>query len=197
MTEATPKATTACPRADAAAAYLDGEMGPREASAFESHLPACADCAAALCEQRRLLCLLDAAFSPRAAARGVDLPADFTRVVAARARADMGGLRSASERALSTKLSLGLAALTALLLGASAPDAVLAPLGALARALLGAARIAGHAALDAGAGLAVILRAVGGRLAAGPQPLAPLYLLVSACALLLLLRLIKSYHRAH
>jgi predicted anti-sigma-YlaC factor YlaD len=192
-----PKAAANCPRVESVAAYLDGEMDAPPAALFESHVKECQSCAGALREQRRLMCLLDNAFGARAGgARSVELPADFARVVTAHARTDMGGVRSRAERAFSVKLSLALAAVTALLLGASAGDAVLGPAAALARSAAGVAGMLGHALLDAVATAVVILRAVGGRLVAGPPPVAALYCLLFAGASLLLLRLIKGYHRA-
>jgi hypothetical protein len=172
-------------------------MDAPPAALFESHVKECQSCAGALREQRRLLCLLDNAFGEGAGeARSVELPSDFARVVTAHARTDMCGVRSRAERASSVKLALALAAVTALLLGASAGDAVLGPAAALARASAGVAGMLGHALLDAVAAAVVILRAVGGRLVAGPPPVAALYCLLFAGASLLLLRLIRGYHRA-
>jgi hypothetical protein len=187
----------ACARAESAAAYLDGELDARAAEGFEEHARACSSCSAALSEQRRLLCMLDTAFRPGASAREMELPRDFARVVTARARTDMGGVRSRSERAFSVKLSLALAAVCAVLIGASTGDSVLAPVAALARAALGAGGMLLRALIDAGEGAAVIFRALGSRLVAGPGALSALYCLLFAGALLLLLRLIRSYHRAH
>ena len=194
MTEGNSKEMV-CARAESVAAYLDGEMDAGSVVAFESHLKECAACSGALREQRRLLCLLDTAFNPHAAER-VELPKDFARVVTARAQNDMGGVRSARERAFSAKLSLLLAALAALLIGASAMNDVLAPLSALGRALASVAGLLGHALADAGRGAIVILRPLGGRLVAGPSSLTVFYWLLFVGALFLLLRLIRRYHRA-
>ena len=192
-----PKAAANCPRAESVAAYLDGEMDAPPAALFESHVKECQSCAGALREQRRLLCLLDNAFGEHAGdARAVELPADFARVVTAHARTDMCGVRSRAERAFSVKLALALTAVTALLLGASAGDAVLGHAAAVARTAAGVAGMLGGALLDAVAAIVVILRALGGRLVAGPPPVAALYCLLFAGASLLLLRLIKGYHRA-
>lgn len=196
MTEAGSTLTAPCARAETAAAYLDGELDARASDSFEAHARACPVCSAAIGEQRRLLCMLDTAFRPGAPAREVDVPRDFARVVAARARTDMCGVRSPSERAFSLKLSLALASACAVLLAASAGDSVFAPAAALARSLAGAAGMLLRALLDAGQGGSVILRALGGQLVAGPVPVAALYWLLSAGALLLLLRLIRGYHRA-
>lgn len=195
MTE--PRETlAACAHADSAAAYLDGELDQRAADLFEAHARACSHCSAAVGEQRRLLCMLDTAFRPGARAREVDVPHDFARVVTARARTDMCGVRTPSERAFSVKLSLGLAAVTSVLLAASAGDSVLATAAQLARGAAGAASMILHALVDAGEGASVILGALGGRLVAGHGAPAALYWLLLAGALLLLLRLIRGYHRA-
>lgn len=186
-----------CARADSTGAYLDGEMDANGSAAFESHAKECPCCSAALREQRRLLCLLDNAFHPHAIEKRIELPKDFARVVTAHAQNDMCGLRSRAERAFSLKLSLILAASAALLLAASASDNVFAESAALARAAASIVEMLGHALYDAGTGAVVILRALGGRFVAGPQPLTALYTVLFGGALLLLLRMIRSYHRAH
>jgi len=183
-----------CEWGRAVAAYLDGEL--EDAARFESHLKECAPCAAALREQRRLLCLLDNAFD-ETFGRGVALPADFTRVVKARAQTDMSGLRERRERTISLKICLGLACAIFALLGAPALDA-LAPAAEAARAALGLGGVVAGAAADAGAGALVIGRAVGGRVvASGSNPHALLVALpLFVLALGLLVLLIGRYHRA-
>ncbi|HEX8852022.1 MAG TPA: zf-HC2 domain-containing protein, partial [Pyrinomonadaceae bacterium] len=99
--------TGSCRRAETAAAYLDGELDAAEALLFESHLRECSVCAAALLEQRRLLCLLDTAFAAREEACAA-LPKDFARVVTARAQTDMSGLRSKSEHRTALKICAAL-----------------------------------------------------------------------------------------
>lgn len=192
MTDGTSKSET-CGHVEGVAAYLDGEMDAPAADLFEAHVKGCRPCAASLGEQRRILCLLDTTFDSRA----VELPKDFARIVTARAQNDMGGVRSASERAFSAKLSLMLAASAALLLGASASESVFAPAAAFARSVAGALGMLGHALIDAGVGAVVILRVVGGRLVSGPHTLTALYWVLFTGAAVLLLRLIRSYHRAH
>jgi anti-sigma factor RsiW len=178
----------------ATAAYLDGELEDASAAIFEAHAKECAACAGALREQRRLLCLLDNAFDETFEKR-VALPADFTRVVKARAQTDMSGVRERRERTISLKICLALTFSIFALLGAPAFDA-LAPVMDAARAVAGVAGLIGNAALDAGAGTLVIARAVGGRLVADTNSHALLQWLLFACALALLLRMIGKYHRA-
>ena len=107
----------------ATAAYLDGELDADASGAFESHAKECAPCAAALREQRRLLCLLDNAFD-ETFERKVALPPDFTRVVKARAQTDMSGVRAPRERTISLKICVGLACAIFALLGAPSLDAL-------------------------------------------------------------------------
>jgi hypothetical protein len=183
-----------CRMAASAAAYLDGEMEPGAAEFFERHARECADCSDSLLEQRRLLCLLDTAFDGTFE-KGVALPADFTRVVRARAQTDMSGVRGRGERARALKICAALAAGTFLLLGAALFDAALAPVVGALRAAAGVAGVAGHAAADAGAGAGVIMRALGGRFVAGSELLLALQWVALLGALLLLLRLISRYHR--
>ena len=184
-----------CGQEAAAAPYLDGELDPSAASLFERHARECPDCTDSLLEQRRLLCLLDTAFDDTFEKK-VTLPADFTRVVRARAQTDMSGVRGRGERARALKICAALAACTCLLLGTTLFSAAIGPLADAFRAASGVAGVTGRAAVDAGAGAGVIMRAVGGRFVAGSEPFVALQWVVFVGALLLLLRLISRYHRA-
>ena len=177
-----------CGHSEHVAAYLDGDLDATAASRFEAHSRECHACSALLLEQRRLLCLLDAAFDETFKQR-VPLPRDFTRAVKARAQTDMSGVRDARERVRAAKICVALAASSLALLGVAA----FVPLLNAARAAGGFLGVAGRTAVDAGTGAGVILRAVSGR------PGAPALLLLAGCSaalLLLLLKLISSYHRA-
>jgi hypothetical protein len=184
-----------CGQASSAAAYLDGEMEPPAAALFEQHARGCSACSDSLLEQRRLLCLLDTAFD-ETFEKKVELPADFTRVVRARAQTDMSGVRGRGERAKALKICVVLAVAACALLGAALVETAFMPVVNALRAASGVAGLAGHAAVDAGAGAGVVMRAVGGRFVAGSEPLLALQWLVFVGALLLLLRLISRYHRA-
>jgi anti-sigma factor RsiW len=176
-----------CEHSAHVAAYLDGELDPPDSARFEAHARSCPACTAALLEQRRLLCLLDAAFDETFEKR-LPLPRDFTRAVKARAQTNMSGLRDARERVRALKICAALAASALALLGVAA----FGPLLNAARAAGGFLGVAGRTAADAGAGAGLILRVVSGR----PGGLTLLLLAVCAVALLLLLRLVSSYHRA-
>ncbi|HEV3468721.1 MAG TPA: zf-HC2 domain-containing protein [Pyrinomonadaceae bacterium] len=180
-----------CAHSALVAAYLDNELDAASAAGFDEHAGRCAACSSALLEQRRLLCLLDAAFD-ETYARPLALPRDFTRAVKARAQTDMSGVRDARERVRAVKICAALAASALLLLGAAA----FGPLLSAARGAGGVLGVAGRTAADAGAGAGIVLKAVGGRFGAGSGALALILVAVCAGALLLLLRLVSSYHRA-
>ncbi|HVF56359.1 MAG TPA: zf-HC2 domain-containing protein [Pyrinomonadaceae bacterium] len=183
-----------CAQTGVTAGYLDGELDAQAAGVFERHLKDCATCAAALSEQRRLLCLLDAAFD-ETFERKLALPKDFTRVVRARAQTDMSGVRSGRERATALKICAALAAATSVLLGATLSESVFAPVAAAGSGAAGVAGMAGHAVADAGAGGVVVLRAVGGRLLAETNFFGVFTWAIFAGAILLLMLLIRRYHR--
>ncbi|MFL6229826.1 MAG: anti-sigma factor family protein [Pyrinomonadaceae bacterium] len=185
-------APAACDCADVAA-YLDGELSVAESSAFESHLASCRSCAGALAEQRRLLCLLDAAFAR--AQRKVPLPEDFVRVVKARAQTDMRCVRRSSEKWLALALCLGLGALAFALIGGRALADGLTPLRAAAGALGSILAMLFHAAAEAAAGALVILRGLGRYLSTGTRGAGLAVVAALACAALALVALINNYHR--
>jgi anti-sigma factor RsiW len=178
------------------AAYLDGELQPQAAAAFEQHLKDCAACAADLREQRRLLCTLDLALGNRENG-DLQLPKNFLQIVTAHAQSDLSSLRSESvERRRALRLCLVLGAASFALLGtATVSESILKPLSLLikhAKTVLG---LMGHSLYDAGAGVAVIARAVGGHTIFESQLLAALAFTLLALAVVLLPRLISNYHR--
>jgi anti-sigma factor RsiW len=184
-----------CPRTTLTAAYLDGELDAPASEDFDRHTRSCADCSATLLEQRRLLCLLDTAFDETFEQR-VTLPEGFTRQLKARAQNDLRGVRDAGERRRAIKICAVLFAAAFALLGFTALDAVTGPALSAARAAGGMLGMAGHTAADAGASAGVVLRAVGGRVVSGSEPLAALLWVLLAAGVVLLLRLISGYHRA-
>lgn len=183
---------SACDCADVAA-YLDGELSVAESTSFENHLASCRTCALALAEQRRLLCLLDIAFTR--AQRKVELPEDFVRVVKARAQTDMTSVRHTSERRRAALVVASLALIASALLGGRVLHIGLAPLRAALGAALSISDMIFHTLSEAVAGVLFILRGVGRQLATEPRGGGALLLLLLACALAALLRLVSDYHR--
>jgi anti-sigma factor RsiW len=175
------------------AAYLDGELDASAGTRFEQHTKLCAPCATALREQRRLLCVLDAAFG--AAQQQLQLPANFTQVVKAHAQSDMSSVRLRSERRRAVMLCAGLAALSFALLGSQVWDELFAPLRAVAGVLKTLLDMAAHIVGEAIAGIALLLRVLGGQLLNESSALRNAMYLILALAIVLLFRLIGNYHR--
>lgn len=186
-----------CRQTTLTAAYLDGELDARATALFEAHLKECRACSEALREQRRLLCLLDAAFDETFGQKGApSLPDAFTREVKARAQNDLSGVRAPGERARALKICAVLALAAFALLGFTALDTVIEPVWKGAHAAGRVLGVAGRAAADAGAGAGLVLRAAGGKLSAGSQLLLALQWAALVAGLILLLLLITRYHRA-
>ena len=83
-----------CPNSEIAA-YIDGELSPREELDLELHLAVCPACGAKLNEQKKLLRALDFALESEIE---IELPADFTKVVVTNAESKVSGLRRPQER---------------------------------------------------------------------------------------------------
>ena len=176
------------------AAYLDGELDAEGGARFEAHTKLCARCADALNEQRRLLCVLDAAFND--SHRQLQLPENFTEIVKAHAQSDMSSVRRRSERRRAVLLSAGLAALSFVLLGWRAWDELFAPLGSVASVAATMFDMAANAFGEAAAGVALMLRVLGGQFLEEPGAASVGAYIVVALAAVLLFRLIAGYHRA-
>lgn len=183
-----------CERLDAAA-YLDGELAAAASLYFEDHIRECSSCAATLAEQRRLLCLLDNAFGATPEKK-LALPRNFAEVVTARAQSDMRGVRGRSEHWRALLFCAALALISSALLGIANLGAVLAPIGGAARTFGGMLLMIARFLAEAVGSLAVILRAAGGNLPIDPPSVKLLVWTLLASAVILLLRLIGSYHRA-
>jgi len=179
-------------RTEDAAAYLDGELDGAASQTFEAHLKTCARCATELRMQRQLLCTLDFAFSERS----FELPRNFSRVVAAHAESDLGGMHKKSERRRALQLCALLALLAFALLGAASRALVFQPAQSFLRIAGSLLDLVGRALYDAGTGAAVIVRVVGRALILAPHGLGLILVLPFVIALALLPRLIVNYHRA-
>jgi anti-sigma factor RsiW len=191
MSMATPN-TSVC-SAEEITAYLDSELDAVSLVRLEEHCATCASCQAELETQRRLLRELDFALSDNAS---VEMPKNFAQVVAARAQADLSGMRDRRERRRAFRLCVVLAAVAvALLGGAAVSETVLAPLRAIWRGGTALVSLLGHALYDAGAGLAVISRGIGGHLVFESRLVSVIVLLLFVLALFMLRRLIAGYHR--
>jgi anti-sigma factor RsiW len=173
-------------------AYIDGELDVPASSAFEQHVEGCEPCRFELRAQRMFLCDLDAAMNG-----GPEIPApnNFAKIVAAHAETDMRGVRSRTEnkRALRFIVILALAAFS--LLGASAIKGVIGTARAFTASVLGLVSFVGKTTYDTAAS-AVVISKVLSRKFVIESGLLGLLVVLLFLAVLLLSRLIASYHRA-
>lgn len=180
-------------RSEEIVAYLDGEMDASALALLERHFEGCSRCVAELEAQRRLLRALDFALTSEP---GVEMPKNFAQVVAARAQSDMSGVRAPLERRRALRLCAALAVVAFALLGGGAlGESVLAPVRAVWKFGVAIFSFLVNALYDAGAGLTVISRGIGGHLLFESRGLGLLLLLFLALALIMLMRLIARYHR--
>jgi len=172
-------------------AYIDGDLDDGSQAAFEKHLEDCDSCRSEVAAQRLLLCELDAAM---AAVPQISAPRNFAHIIAAHAETDMRGVRSRAEhkRALRLVLIIALAAFS--LLGVSANRLFIANSSTLARAVFAFAGFIWSAIYDAAASLAVISKVLSRRLVIESGSLR-ISVVLLGLAVLLLSRLITSYHR--
>lgn len=188
-----------CAERNDLAAYLDDELDANERENLENHLCACAECVRDLAAQRQLLGVLSGALSMRPAAPYDDLPADFTRVVIARAQTDMSGMHAKNERRRSLVICAALIAASAVLclfhLAFNRAPALLTLMIEQSGAALRALDLIYRPFADAGASIAIVLRAVGRQLLSGDYPPNALLLLLLMVAALALPFLISQYHR--
>jgi predicted anti-sigma-YlaC factor YlaD len=97
------------------AAYIDGELLPREEIELEMHLAVCRACSGELNEQKKLLQALNFALEGESE---IELPKNFARVVVANAESKVSGLRRPQERSKALFVCVALFLLGILGLGA-------------------------------------------------------------------------------
>ena len=173
------------------AAYVDGELEADVTALFEDHLESCASCRAELRAHRLFVCELDAALTDTGES---PVPAEFSRMVAARASSDMRGVRTRSENRKALGICLILALGGFALLGATARDAIFVIAGKFLSGLFGVAGFISTAVYDTVAGLVVIFRVLSRKIILESGSLGPVLVLL-AVAILILSRMIHNYHR--
>jgi anti-sigma factor RsiW len=173
------------------AAYVDGELDEDLTQRVEDHLKGCAPCRAELQAHRLFVCELDAALTGSV---DIPVPADFSRMVAARATSDMRGVRTRAEHRKALGISMILALIGFALLGATARETVFAIAEKFITTVAGLVSFVASAVYDTVAGLAVIFRVLSRKAIIETGSLGPLMVLLAA-AVLLLSRLLSNYHR--
>lgn len=144
-----------CPRQDIAA-YIDGELTPREELALEAHFANCPDCLSELNLQKQMLCALDFGLEPQAE---IELPKNFAKVVATRAESGVCGLRSKEERFRALFLSALLFLIVLVGLGAETGN-LLSTSGKFLEKGIAVASFFGHLVFDLAFGITIILRSL-------------------------------------
>lgn len=182
--------STICER-NLIAAYIDGELEADASLQLEAHLQTCASCRAELRAHQLFVCELDAALTDDVE---IPVPANFSRMIAARATSDMSGVRTRSEhrKALSICVILALAGFA--LAGTANRDAIFAFSERFVSTFFGVVSFVSTAVYDAVAGLAVIFRVVSRKVIIESGSLGPMLVLL-ALAVILLSRMISNYHR--
>jgi len=171
------------------AAYIDGELEQDVTLLFENHLQGCAPCRAELRAHRLFVCELDAALTDGGE---IPVPADFSRMIAARATSDMSGVRTRSENRKALTICVILALAGFALLGART-NAIFTVAEKSVTTSLGVLRFLATAVYDTVAGLAVIFRVLSRKIIVESGSLVPVLVLL-AFAVLILSRLISNYH---
>lgn len=175
------------------AAYLDGELAGDELAKVEAHLKSCAPCARELRTQRELLCTLDAAFG---GSPDIDLPHDFTRVVATHAESEIAPMHTRAERWRALRICLVLAISSSALLGATARTLIFEPVRSFLHLAQSVLDLASRTGYDAAIGATVIGRVAGQAVISAPYRLGLLLLFAFIVSISLLPLLIARYHRA-
>ena len=173
------------------AAYVDGELSEVASAILEQHLEDCTECRAELRAHRVFVCELDAALTGN-----VDLPvpADFSKVIATRARSDMRGVRTAAEHKKAIGICVVLALLGFGLLSATARDNVFVVIGRFVGGVFSIAGFVAGFTYDTVAGVVVISRVLGHKVANETGSLV-VVLVFLAGGIVLLSRLLHNYHR--
>jgi hypothetical protein len=189
MKQQTAQLNELCPLTEIAA-YIDGELAPREELELELHFAACKTCADELNSQKKLLCALD---SFRPAKDDIELPEDFTKVVVTTAESKVSGLRRPQERRTALYVCIGLF--------------LLFVVGGEAQALFGSLKIVGeqivvgatfvfHFIYDVTVGVTILLRSLSNQLVFNSAVSLFVITVVFLISLLMLSRLVTRHNRA-
>ena len=176
---------------DLVPAYVDGELDADLTLLFEDHLESCAHCRADLQAHRLFVCELDAAMTDSVE---IPVPADFSKMVAARATSDMRGVRTRPENRKALAICLALALAGFALIGATARDAIFAIGKQFFATAIGIGGFLSSVVYDAGATVAVVFGVLSRKLIVESGSLVPLVVLL-VVAVLILSRMISNYHR--
>lgn len=180
-----------CPSREIAA-YIDGELSPREELDLELHFAVCAACQSKLNEQKKLLCVLDFALENE---QEIALPENFTKVIVTTAESKVSGLRHPQERFKAFFICAALFFLVLLGLGNEAEN-VLNTFGKFGEQILVVGGFVFHLIYDIAFALAVILRSLSHQIVFNPDFSIALFGIFMVISLFALSRLAVRYNRS-
>jgi predicted anti-sigma-YlaC factor YlaD len=191
MKQENAKIQPACPREDIAA-YIDGEIGPREELELEMHFAVCRACADELNSQKKLLCALD---SFCAAEKEIELPENFTKVIVTTAESHVSGLRRPQERRIAFFICSALFLMILLGLGGET-EAIFGSFAKFADQFATVVGFVAHVVYDIAFGLTVILRSLSSQFVSGSAATFGFIAVFFIISVLTLSRLVGRFDRA-
>ena len=172
-------------------AYIDGELDLCAHPDFELHLESCSDCRAELRAHQLFMCELDASLLNDV---DVEMPANFSRVVAARAVSDMSGVRSATENRRALVICIVLAVTGTALVGNATREVIVTFVRRTVGGVVGVVGFVWHAFYDSITSVTIISRVVTRKFIIETGSIG-IVLGVFALGVLVLTHLISRYHR--
>ncbi len=144
-----------CP-GDDIATYIDGELSPAEAFAFEEHLSNCSTCKIELNHQKEFLAALTASLELE---NDIPLPGNFTKTIIANAESRVSGLRRPRERFTAIFICVVLFIFALFAFGAEA-EPVLAAVSGIPEKLLAVGSFLVRFVFNIAIGVAVVARSL-------------------------------------
>lgn len=185
------QATTAeiiCSHRSGIAAFIDGELLPREEVELELHIAACKSCAAELNEQKKLLCALDYVLENDGE---IELPANFTKIIVTNAESKVSGLRRPQERSKALFVCAALFLFVLLGLGGET-ETVLNTFRKFAEQFLAVGGFVWNLIYDFSVGTAIILRSLSSQFIFNSSASLAILIIFVFLSLILLSRVISS-----
>ena len=188
----TAKTQEICSQRSDIAAYIDGELPPREELELEMHLAVCRHCSDELNEQKKFLLALGHALETETP---IELPENFTRIVVANAESKVSGLRRPQERSKALFACAALFLLVILGLG-SETKTIFEAFGKFAEQFIAVGGFVWNLVYDAAFASAIILRSLSHQVANNASLSLAILLVLVFISLAAFSRFIMRLHRA-
>lgn len=181
-----------CPREEIAA-YIDGELSSREEMNLDLHLSNCKTCLDELNSQKKVSTTLEILLEDKA--DDFELPANFTKIITAKAESNVSGLRQPKERLSAFIIFAVLIALVIVGLG-SRIDTIWFAFEKIAGQILVVGGFIWHTILDIGKVFSVILRALSQHFIYSSVSALLLILIVFGMTALMLSKMVWRFNRS-